>query len=163
MNKIYNKLSYEAERAKLINKYDYDTMLNHFDRMNSIEKIKKQKKSKISKLNKNWEEKTRQIQINDASKSFEKSLSEVKAEIEVSKLFTGVTNESRLKIKNYNTIDYIHLNQVEEEQKRIKLQNSINLKLKKITEKNNLNKEKIKLKLNKKFGEDFFKYKDKLK
>ena len=31
----------------------------------------------------------------------------MKAEIEVSKLFTGVTNESRLKIKNYNTIDYI--------------------------------------------------------
>ena len=163
MNKLYNKLSYEAERAKLINKYDYDTMLDHFDRMNSIEKINKQKKSKISKINKNWEEKTRQIQLNEASKSFEKSLPEIKPETELSKLLREEINEGKSKIKNYNTIDYINLNQVKEEQKRIKLQISINLKLKKITDKNNLNKQKQKQKMNKKFGQDFFKFKHKLK
>ena len=130
MNKLYNKLNSEIERAKLINQYDYDTMLNNFDRMKSIDVIKKNKKTEISKINKKWQEKTRQINLLKSDEKLFPAMEESKLLRKINELNS---EESLPKIKNH--LDHLELTQANEEEKRIKLEMSINSKLKKFQKK----------------------------
>ena len=166
MNKFDWKINLEIERAKIINEYDYNEMLDHFKSLERIEKIKNLKNLKILKIKNRWEEKMKKISHIKNCNQIEKSIS-----INISQ--TGKSNLPEIKQtcdkQNINKISTITLNnhiqhkKIREENERMEFQKKIEYKLRAIKEKNQSNKEKIKMKFKNKFKEDFYKYKIKLK
>jgi hypothetical protein len=165
----FKKIKDLLERAKNINSWDQNYVMTDLRRIDRLDAFKKEERKKVQKANIEWKNKLEHV------KKFKEEIYQEHQEKISCKLKTKSSKKSLnlSRDTSEHEVSYIHsiqslpkstdfkqvkanveLCQLREEKKRLKLQESINKKLEKITNKNKILKNKIK----KKFKEKFQKY-----